>query len=53
MKKSMDTLTQFCKDNDIHNGQISGIGAIKNIEMGAYDIEKKDISFIKSRKSGS
>ena len=41
-EKIMDTLTQVCKDNDIHNGQISGIGAIKNIEMGAYDIEKKE-----------
>ena len=41
-EKIMDTLTQFCKDNDIHNGQISGIGAIKNIEIGAFDVEKKE-----------
>ncbi len=41
-EKIMDTLTQFCKDNNIHNGQISGIGAIKKIEMGAYDVEKKE-----------
>ena len=41
-EKIMDTLTQFCKDNNIQNGQISGIGAIKNIEMGAYDVEKKE-----------
>jgi predicted DNA-binding protein with PD1-like motif len=41
-EKIMDTLTQFCKDNNIQNGQISGIGAIKNIEIGAYDVEKKE-----------
>ncbi len=41
-EKIMDTLTQFCKDHDIQNGQISGLGAIKNIEMGAYDIKKKE-----------
>ncbi|MCH7762619.1 MAG: DNA-binding protein [Candidatus Marinimicrobia bacterium] len=41
-EKIMDTLTQFCKDNDIHNGQISGIGAIRNIKMGAYDLDKKE-----------
>ena len=32
-EKIMDTLTQFGKDHDIHNGQISGIGAIKNIAI--------------------
>ena len=31
----MATLTQFCIDNEIQNGQISGIGAIKDIELGA------------------
>ena len=41
-EKIMDILTQFCKDNDIQNGQISGIGAIKNIEIGAFDVEKKE-----------
>lgn len=41
-EKIMDTLTQFCKDHDIQNGQISGIGAIKNIEIGAFDVEKKE-----------
>lgn len=37
----METLTQFCKDNGIRNGQISGIGAINKIEIGAYDLENK------------
>ena len=34
----METLTEFCKENAIKNGQLSGIGAISNIEIGAYDL---------------
>ncbi len=37
----MKTLTQFCKDHNIQNAQISGIGAIRQIELGAYDLENK------------
>ena len=32
----MAILTQFCIDHQIINGQISGIGAIKEIELGSY-----------------
>ena len=38
----MSNLTQFCKDHKIINGQISGIGAIKEIELGAYDLVNKE-----------
>ncbi|MBC8323441.1 MAG: DNA-binding protein [Candidatus Marinimicrobia bacterium] len=38
----MSTLTQFCKDNDIINGEISGIGAIRKIKLGAYDLVNKE-----------
>ena len=38
----METLTKFCKDHNVDNGQISGIGAIKEIDFGAYDIENKE-----------
>ena len=38
----MATLTQFCKDQSIINGQLSGIGAIKEIEVGAYDLAQKE-----------
>ena len=38
----MASLTQFCKDHQIVNGQISGIGAIKEIELGAYDLKNKE-----------
>ncbi len=37
----MATLTQFCKDKQIQNAQISGIGAIRKIELGAYDLANK------------
>ena len=38
----MKTLTEFCKDKNILNGELSGIGAIKDIELGAYILEKKE-----------
>jgi hypothetical protein len=38
----MATLTQFCIDHEIQNGQISGIGAIKDIELGAYVPEEQE-----------
>jgi len=38
----MAILTQFCKDNQIINGQISGIGAIKEIELGSYDLKNQE-----------
>ena len=33
----VDVLTNFCKEHNIFNGHISGIGAVNNIELGAYD----------------
>ena len=41
-ERIMETLTRFCKDNNIINPQLSGIGAIKDIELGAYDLEKQE-----------
>ena len=41
-EKVMDTLTRFCKDQTISNGKISGIGAVKEIEIGAYDTIGKE-----------
>jgi len=40
-ERIMKGLTQFCKDHKISNGKISGIGAIKKIELGAYDLNNK------------
>ena len=41
-EKVMDTLTRFCRDQAITNGKISGIGAVKEIEIGAYDTIGKE-----------
>ena len=41
-EKIMHTLTQFCKDHSINNAQISGIGAVKDIEIGSYDLNHKE-----------
>ena len=41
-EKVMDTLTRFCRDQAITNAKISGIGAVKEIEIGAYDTIDKE-----------
>ena len=41
-EKMMSTLTRFCAANDILSAQLSGIGAVKSIDIGAYDTEKKE-----------
>jgi len=38
----VESLTNFCKQNNIHSAQLAGIGAVKNIDIGAYDIDTKD-----------
>ncbi len=38
----VDILTNFCKEQNISNGGISGIGAVNNIELGAYDTSTKE-----------
>ncbi len=40
-----ETLTKFCKDNNIKSGAISGIGATNNASISYYDLgEEKYIS---------
>ena len=41
-EKVMDTLTRFCKKQSITNAKISGIGAVKQSEIGAYDTIGKE-----------
>lgn len=41
-EKVMETLTRFCKDRRIKNAKLSGIGAVKKTEIGAYDLPKQD-----------
>jgi hypothetical protein len=41
-EKVIESLTLFCKQNNIYSAQLAGIGAVKNIDIGAYDIDTKD-----------
>ena len=41
-EKVMKTFTEFCIKKNIVNAKISGIGAVKNTEIGAYDTLKKE-----------
>ena len=41
-EKVMETLTRFCIDKGISNAKLSGIGAVKETEIGAYDTIKKE-----------
>ncbi len=41
-EKVMETLTAFCKQHEIYGGEVTGIGAVKEIELGAFDPEKKE-----------
>lgn len=40
-EKVMETLTKFCVEYNINSGQLSGIGAVNNTDIGAYDITSK------------
>ena len=43
-EKVIDSLTKFCEEHGIKNAKVSGIGAVKETEIGAYDtIDKKYI----------
>ena len=41
-EKVVETLTRFCKENGIKNAKLSGIGAVKKTEIGAYNLLKKE-----------
>ncbi len=41
-EKLMAGLTEFAKKVDLQGGVISGIGALTNAELGAYDLDKKE-----------
>lgn len=38
----IDELTEFCKKNKILNGIVTGIGAVNETELGAFDLSKKE-----------
>lgn len=41
----IETLTQFCVTEKIYSGVFSGIGAVKNVELGFYHLDRKEYEF--------
>lgn len=41
----LKTLTSFCKENEIENGYLRGIGAVQWLECGYYELETKEYHF--------
>ena len=41
-ERIMEKITQFCINNHISNAQLSGIGAVKDTEIGAFDVQSKN-----------
>ena len=41
-EKVIETLTGFCKERGIRNAKLSGIGAVKKTEIGAYDLPEQE-----------
>ena len=41
-EKVIETLTGICKERGIRNAKLSGIGAVKKTEIGAYDLPEKE-----------
>lgn len=39
--KVIETLTLFCKENQIYSGNFSGIGAVKQTTVGYYELATK------------
>ncbi len=44
-EKIIETLTQFCEDQNIHSGLFHGIGAVENPELGYYHLDRKEYEF--------
>lgn len=44
-EKIIETLTQFCKKENIHAGVFHGIGAVENPELGYYHLDTKEYEF--------
>ena len=49
-EKVMETITRYCIEKDIKNAKLSGRGAVKETEIGAYDTVAKE--YIRKEFSG-
>tara|TARA_Y100000310_G_scaffold18735_2_gene18364 strand:- start:8453 stop:8872 length:420 start_codon:yes stop_codon:yes gene_type:complete len=43
-EKIIETLTKFCKDNNINSGYLFAIGAISKAELAHYNLDNKEYS---------
>ncbi|MDO8514752.1 MAG: DUF296 domain-containing protein [bacterium] len=41
----IDTLTRFCEEQDVHWAQFQAIGAVKDVEIGYYDLVNRRYVF--------
>lgn len=41
-QKLVASLTEFAKEHQLKGGLISGLGALKNVELGYYELESKE-----------
>lgn len=41
------TIVQYCEAHDIHWATLQGIGALEDVEIGYYDLEKREYFFRK------
>jgi predicted DNA-binding protein with PD1-like motif len=46
-ERVMETLTAFCASRGIAAGVLSAVGAVKNAELGYYDLAKREYFFKK------
>lgn len=44
-EKVMATLTEFCASRGISGGILQAVGAVKNAELGYYNLEKREYFF--------
>ena len=49
-EKVMETIARYCIEKDIKNAKLSGIGAVRETEIGAYDTVAKE--YIRKEFSG-
>ena len=41
-EKLVESITRFAKENNILGGQITGLGALEDVELGYYDLHNKE-----------
>lgn len=42
----ISTLSRFCEEEEVHWGQFQAIGTLEDVEIGYYDLEKREYVFM-------